>query len=59
MIAQFFQVGSVGISVNDDIKHYFQPIKGPMLFNIMADMLAILIVRREGGGQVGGLVPHL
>ena len=47
------QKGSVGIKVNDDIGHYFQTHKGlrqgnfmsPLLFNIVADMLAILIGR--------------
>ena len=31
----------------------------PMLFNIVADMLAVLIGRAKENGQVGGLVPHL
>jgi hypothetical protein len=31
----------------------------PILFNIVADMLAILIARAKEDGQVGGLVPHL
>jgi hypothetical protein len=31
----------------------------PMLFNIVADMLAILIERAKEDGQVGGLIPHL
>jgi hypothetical protein len=61
------QGDSVGIRVNDDIGHYFQTRKGlrqgdplsPILFNIVADMLAILIARAKEGGQVGGLVPHL
>jgi hypothetical protein len=30
-----------------------------MLFNIVADMLAILIARAKEDGQVEGLVPHL
>jgi hypothetical protein len=30
-----------------------------MLFNIVADMLAILIARAKEDGQVGGLIPHL
>jgi hypothetical protein len=57
----------VGIRVNDDIGHYFQTLKGlrqgdslsPILFNIVADMLTILIARAKEDGQVGGLVPHL
>ena len=31
----------------------------PILFNIVVDMLAILIGRAKDNGQVGGLVPHL
>ena len=31
----------------------------PILFNIIADMLAILIERAKADGQVGGLIPHL
>ena len=49
------QKGSVGIKVNDDIGHYFQTHKGlrqgdpmfPILFNIVVDMLAILIGRAK------------
>jgi hypothetical protein len=59
--------GSVGIKVNDDIGYYFQTLKGlrqddplsPILFNIVADMLAILIARAREDGQIGSLVPHL
>jgi hypothetical protein len=66
-VARFVQGGSVGIRVNDDIGHYFQTLKGlrqgdplsPMLFNIVADMLAILIAWTKETGQVGGLIPHL
>ena len=67
LITSFVQGGSVGIKVNDDIGHYFQTRKGirqgdplsPILFNIIADMLAILIQRAKEDGQVGGLIPHL
>ena len=67
LIEQFVQGGSVGIRVNDDIGHFFQTRKGlrqgdplsPMLFNIVVDMLAILIARAKEDGQVGGLIPHL
>ena len=31
----------------------------PILFNIVVDMLAILIGRAKENGQVGGLIPHL
>ena len=66
-IARFVQGGSVGIKVNDDIGHYFQTVKGlrqgdplsPILFNLVADMLAVLISRAKEDGQIGGLVPHL
>ena len=57
----------MGIRVNNDIGHYFQTKKGlrqgdplsPMLFNIVVDMLAILIARAKEDGHVGGLIPHL
>jgi hypothetical protein len=66
-IKSFIQGGSVGIRVNDDIGHYFQTKKGlrqgdplsPMLFNLVADMLVVLIARAKEDGQVGGLIPHL
>jgi hypothetical protein len=66
-IRDFVENGSVGIKVNDDIGHYFQTKKGlrqgdplsPMLFNIVVDMLAILLQRAKEDGQVDGLVPHL
>jgi hypothetical protein len=66
-INNFVTKGTVGIKVNDDIGHYFQTKKGlrqgdplsPMLFNIIADMLAILIERAKEDGQVEGLIPHL
>src|SRR6266498_1861909 len=67
LITQFVQGGSVGIKVNNDIDHYFQTRKGlrqgdplsPNLFNIVADMLAILIARAKEDGRVGGLILHL
>jgi exonuclease III len=59
--------GSVGIKVNDDIGPYFQTRRGlrqgdpmsPILFNIVADMLAILIDRAKADGQIRGIIPHL
>jgi hypothetical protein len=49
---------SVGIKVNDDICPYFQTEQGlgqgdpmsPILFNIVADMLALLINRAKVAG---------
>ena len=66
-IQEFISRGSVGIRVNDDIGHNFQTQKGlrqgdplsPILFNVVADMLAILINRAKEDGQIGGLIPHL
>ena len=57
----------MAIKVNDDVGHYFQTKKGlrqgdsmsPMLFNIVADMLAFLIERAKQDGQIAGVVPHL
>jgi hypothetical protein len=59
--------GSVAIKVNDNIGHYFQTWNGvrqgdplsPILFNIVVDMLAVLISRAKEAGQVRGVVPHL
>jgi hypothetical protein len=31
----------------------------PILFNIIADMLAILIKRAKEDGQINGIIPHL
>ena len=31
----------------------------PILFNIVADMLAILIARAKEAGQIEGVIPHL
>ena len=67
LIRNFVQGGSVAIKVNDDMGHYFQTKKGlrqgdplsPMLFNIVVDMLAILIERAKNDGQIAGVVPHL
>jgi hypothetical protein len=59
--------GSVGIKVNDDIGPCFQTKRGlrqgdpmsPILFNIIADMLALLFNRAKVAGQVRGVIPHL
>ena len=57
----------MAIKVNNDVGHYFQTKKGlrqgdsmsPMLFNIVAGMLAILIKRAKQDGQIEGVGPHL
>src|SRR6266508_1988948 len=57
-IQAFVSGGSVAIKVNDDVGHYFQTKKGlrqgdplsPILFNIVADMLAVLIERAKIDG---------
>jgi hypothetical protein len=59
--------GSVAIKVNDDVGRYFQTLKGlrqgdplsPMLFNIVADMLAIMIECAKIDGLIEGVIPHL
>jgi hypothetical protein len=67
LINDFISGGTVAIRVSDDIVRYFQTRKGlrqgdplsPMLFNIVADMLAILIKRAKSDGQIEGVIPHL
>jgi retron-type reverse transcriptase len=59
--------GHVGIKINDQVGQNFQTKKGvrqedplsPILFNIVVDMLAILIKRAKGDGQIAGVIPHL
>ena len=59
--------GSVGIKVNDEIGPYFQTKRGlrqgdpmsPILFNIVADMLALIIKRAKDDGQIRGVIPNL
>jgi hypothetical protein len=66
-INQFITKGSVAIKVNKDIGRYFQIKKGlrqgdplsPLLFNLVADMLTLLISRAKEDGQITGLIPHL
>ena len=66
-VQNFISGGSVAINVNDEVGHFFQTKKGlrqgdplsPLLFNIVADMLAILIKRANEEGQISGVVPHL
>jgi hypothetical protein len=66
-INQFTAKGSVGIKVNDNVGRYFQTKKclrqgdplSPLLFNLVADMLNLLISRAKEDGQITCLVPHL
>ena len=66
-VENFISGGSVSIKVNDDTGHYFQTKKGgrqgdplsPVLFNIVVDMLALLIKRAKNDGQIKGIIPHL
>ncbi len=66
-ISKMVEGGSVHIKVNDDLGNNFQMHKGlrqgdpmsPILFNIVVDMLAVLIERAKGDGQIGGVIPHL
>jgi hypothetical protein len=59
--------GSVGIIVNDEIGHCFHTRKGlrqgdplsPILFNLVADVLVILVSRAKNNGQFKALVPNL
>ena len=52
----------MAIKVNDDVGNYFQTRKGlrqgdpasPILFNIVADMLATLVERAKLDGQISG-----
>ena len=59
--------GQVGIKINDQTGNTFETKKGlrqgdplsPVLFNIVVDMLAILVNRVKREGMVAGVVPHL
>jgi hypothetical protein len=65
-VETFITGGSVAINVHDEIGYFFQTKKGlrqgdPLspLFNIVANMLTILINRAKDDGQLSGVVPHL
>jgi hypothetical protein len=59
--------GHVRVKVNDEVDPFFSIFKGlrqgdPLsliLFNIVADMLAILFARAKEENQFNGIVPHL
>jgi len=62
----FISGGSVAVNVNDEVGPYFQTKKAlrqgdplsPILFNIVANMLALLINRAKAADQMSGVVPH-
>ncbi|WVZ53298.1 hypothetical protein U9M48_004264 [Paspalum notatum var. saurae] len=66
-VQSFTSGGSGAVNVNDEVGPYFQTKKGlrqgdplsPIFFNIVADMLAILINRAKVDGQISGVVSHL
>jgi hypothetical protein len=66
-VKSFITGGSVTINVNDEVGPFFRTRKGlrqgdplsPILFNIVANILAILIERAKADNQVSGVVPHL
>jgi retron-type reverse transcriptase len=65
-IASFMEGGHVDVKINDQIQN-FQTKKevrqgdllSPILFNIVVDMLEILIKRAKEEGQIIGVIPHL
>jgi hypothetical protein len=66
-IEDFTQNGHAHIKINDQVGENFQTKKrlrqedplSPILFNIVVDMLAIIINRAKNEGQIDGVVPHL
>jgi hypothetical protein len=67
LINNFVSGGSVAIKVNDDTGRYFRTKKAlrqgdllsPMLFNIVAGMLTIMIERTKDDDQNEGVIAHL
>ncbi len=67
MDSLFYPRGHVGIKVNNQIGENFQNYKGlrqgdllsPILFSIVADMLALLIKRVKDSGSLNRVIPHL
>jgi hypothetical protein len=67
LIHSFVSGGSVSIKFNDNVGTYFQTLKGlrqgdplsPMLFNIVVDMLAIMIERANNDGLIEEVIAYL
>jgi hypothetical protein len=59
--------GHVGVKINNQVRQNFHTKKEvrqgdlllPILFNIVVDMLAILIKRAKAKGQIAGVIPQL
>jgi hypothetical protein len=66
-IASFMEGGHVAIKINDQVGQNFQTKKGvrqgdhlsPILFNIVVNMLAILIKWTKEEDLIAGVIPHL
>jgi hypothetical protein len=66
-VASFMEGGHVGIKINDQVGQKIQTRKGVrqsdplslILFNIVVDMLAIIINRAKSEGQITKVVPNL
>jgi hypothetical protein len=66
-VASFLEGGHISIKINDQVGKNFQTKKelnkgdplSPILFNIVVDILAILINRAKGEGQILKVIPHL
>jgi hypothetical protein len=66
-VASFMEGGHLGVKVNDTVGQNYQTKKGvrqgdplsPLLFNIVVDMLAVIINRAKSEGQVKGVIPDL
>jgi hypothetical protein len=62
----FSSGGSMAIKFNEDVYDYFETKKGllqgdplsPILFSIVADLLAFNIEHGKYNGQIGSVVPH-
>jgi hypothetical protein len=67
LINTFVSGGSVANNIQDDFGLYFQTLKdlrqgdplSPMIFNIVDDMIPIMIKHAKINGLIEGVVPHL